>query len=413
MALEYVVTKRVFGFDKDKNEKYVAKSVRSGKVNFAKMCRKVSQLCGVHRKVVDLVVSGLVDKMAEDIDDGKSVQLGEFGIFSPTIRAKSADDEKEILRGWVREQIGNKMCFYGKQVFQFNFDPRSMAEDLGDDVVKANTYGLKNLKYVAANFVDWIAVNDEGYAAVESTYKEIIAQFVRFMDHAMVSIGGMYINPKYYGDPEPLYQYVPKAKQVAALKFVLKNLNELQDWIINDKITAIIGPTAKHYVAQAQFFNEMLTRETLGRLQINEVDGKNVFTLDEYLGIIFDEMFTKKTGNLQLADMAFQNSFVENLTGYMDKGEFKSAGSNSLREWLNETTCSCHAYCESRHSFDAVDALGEIVLSPRIDKSNKRPIVMKYLRKTYNTAKSRMDTGNEKTREHYRLLVLKLNYLFD
>ena len=63
----------------------------------------------------------------------------------------------------MREQIGNKMCFYGKQVFQFNFDPRSMAEDLGDDVVKANTYGLKNLKDVAANFVDWMAVNDEEY----------------------------------------------------------------------------------------------------------------------------------------------------------------------------------------------------------------------------------------------------------
>ena len=96
MALEYVVTKRVFGFDKDKNEKYVAKSVRSGRVSFSKMCGKVSRLCGVHRKVVDLVVSGLVDMMAEDIDDGKSVQMGEFGIFSPTIRAKSADDEKEV-----------------------------------------------------------------------------------------------------------------------------------------------------------------------------------------------------------------------------------------------------------------------------------------------------------------------------
>ena len=75
MGLGYVVTKRVFGFDKDKNEKYVAKLVRSGKVSFAKMCRKVSELCGVHRKVVDLVVSGLVDKMAEDIDDGKKVSL--------------------------------------------------------------------------------------------------------------------------------------------------------------------------------------------------------------------------------------------------------------------------------------------------------------------------------------------------
>ena len=49
MALEYVVTKRVFGFDKDKNEKYVAKSVRSGKVNFAKMCRKVSFVVSIVR----------------------------------------------------------------------------------------------------------------------------------------------------------------------------------------------------------------------------------------------------------------------------------------------------------------------------------------------------------------------------
>ena len=95
MGLEYVVTKRVFGFDKDKNEKYVVKSVRSGKVNFAKMCRKVSELCGVHRKVVDLVVSDPVDKMAEDIDDGKSVQMGEFGIFTSTICVKSTDDEKK------------------------------------------------------------------------------------------------------------------------------------------------------------------------------------------------------------------------------------------------------------------------------------------------------------------------------
>lgn len=123
MALEYVVTKRVFGFDKDKNEKYVAKSVRSGKVNFAKMCRKVSQLCGVHRKVVDLVVSGLVDKMAEDIDDGKSVQLGEFGIFSPTIRAKSADDEKDVSSKSI---VQRKIIFYPGKIFKDTLEDMSI-----------------------------------------------------------------------------------------------------------------------------------------------------------------------------------------------------------------------------------------------------------------------------------------------
>lgn len=44
MALQYVVTKRVFGFDKTNTEKYVAKSVGSGKMNFDKMCEKVSRL---------------------------------------------------------------------------------------------------------------------------------------------------------------------------------------------------------------------------------------------------------------------------------------------------------------------------------------------------------------------------------
>ena len=52
------------------------------------MCEKVSRLCGIHRKVVDLVVSGLVDMMAEDIDDGKTIQMGEFGLFRPTIKPK-------------------------------------------------------------------------------------------------------------------------------------------------------------------------------------------------------------------------------------------------------------------------------------------------------------------------------------
>ena len=97
MALQYVVTKRVFGFDKTNTEKYVAKSVGSGKMNFDKMCEKVSRLCGIHRKVVDLVVSGLVDMMAEDIDDGKTIQMGEFGLFRPTIKTKSAEDVLRIL----------------------------------------------------------------------------------------------------------------------------------------------------------------------------------------------------------------------------------------------------------------------------------------------------------------------------
>ena len=43
MGLQYVVAKRIFGFDKDKNVKYVAKSVGAGELDFDKLCAKVSR----------------------------------------------------------------------------------------------------------------------------------------------------------------------------------------------------------------------------------------------------------------------------------------------------------------------------------------------------------------------------------
>ena len=57
MGLQYVVAKRIFGFDKDKNVKYVAKSVGAGELDFDKLCAKVSRILGIHRKTVDLVAA--------------------------------------------------------------------------------------------------------------------------------------------------------------------------------------------------------------------------------------------------------------------------------------------------------------------------------------------------------------------
>ncbi|WP_291530244.1 HU family DNA-binding protein [Bacteroides sp. UBA939] len=140
MALEYVVTKRVFGFDESKTEKYVAKSVRSGQTSFSKACAKVSRLCGVHRKVVDLVVSGLVDMMAEDIDDGKSVQLGEFGIFRPTIKAKSADSEEGIKASSI---VRKRIVFTPGKIFQRTLNEMSVTRSVpaDTDYTDGSSYG--------------------------------------------------------------------------------------------------------------------------------------------------------------------------------------------------------------------------------------------------------------------------------
>lgn len=95
MGLKYVVTKQVFGFDETRTAKYVPKQVITGQVAFEKLCTQVGQICGAHRGTVQLVIAGLVDALVNNLDDGKSVQLGEFGIFRPSIKAKASDSEEE------------------------------------------------------------------------------------------------------------------------------------------------------------------------------------------------------------------------------------------------------------------------------------------------------------------------------
>lgn len=322
------------------------------------------------------------------------------------------EQELDSLRNWVTAKINDKMCFYGPQVTDFCFDPRSQAEDLSDNVIKANRYAIKNLQYVTTNFIDWLAVDGEDYRAIEETYDEIVDQQKRYMEHAMINLGGIYINRRYHGDPIKLYEYVPYAKQKEALEFILEQLNTSRDWIINDQITQAIGPNNKALVMLTQFFNNMFSREIMGRFQLNTLEGKNEFTIENYLSIIFNTMYSNKRGKLSLEDMAYQHSFIDNLKEVIDKGEFKAGSKHSLNNL--KTTCSCHAFCESKQNLNMSDILGEVVLSPRVDKSAKMPILLQYLRKSYNLAKSRQfNSSDEKTRNHYKLIILKLNYLFN
>lgn len=131
MALNYVITKRVFGFDETQTEKFVAKSVTSGTVTFDKLCKKVSTLCGIHRKIVDLVISGATDIMAEELDDGKCVRLGEFGLFRPTISAKAMSTSDEVTADSI---VRRRIVFTPGSIFQDTLEEMAVTKMATVDV---------------------------------------------------------------------------------------------------------------------------------------------------------------------------------------------------------------------------------------------------------------------------------------
>ena len=54
------------------------------------------------------------------------------------------------------EKAGDPIYRYGKQQIASRYDPSAIEEDLGDDPIKAGSYGISNLKYILKNLNTWI-----------------------------------------------------------------------------------------------------------------------------------------------------------------------------------------------------------------------------------------------------------------
>lgn len=96
MALKYVTKKTVFGFDKAKTVKYVARPMLAGTVSYANLCDQVTKVGMAPRGVVKMVIDGLIDALMMNLVNHLSVKLGDMGTLRPSFRCKSQDEEKNV-----------------------------------------------------------------------------------------------------------------------------------------------------------------------------------------------------------------------------------------------------------------------------------------------------------------------------
>ena len=96
MALKYVVKKTVFGFDKTKTPKYVARPLLAGTVNYPALCDQVTKVGMAPRGIVKMVTDGLIDAIRWNLENHLSVKLGDFGTFRPAFGCKSQENEKDV-----------------------------------------------------------------------------------------------------------------------------------------------------------------------------------------------------------------------------------------------------------------------------------------------------------------------------
>lgn len=156
-------------------------------------------------------------------------------LYTPVPDAATAADEYAVTSKWITGAAADSVYRFGKQQFSRSIDPRSQSEDLGDDAVKASGYGIANLKYILGNMNAWISAQDPDFSQRRTLYDEVLTQYIRYLNHVLANVGGIYFAEKMEGDPVEAYRSVPRERQREALLFCLAQLKDMK-WLDNAEL---------------------------------------------------------------------------------------------------------------------------------------------------------------------------------
>ncbi len=139
------------------------------------------------------------------------------------------DYEKEVLKEIVDKKSLDPLYMFGSR----GNDPNTQTENIGDDPVKASSYGLKNLKTVAENLESWTTPTGASYEDLRELYVELIGVYRRYIYHVVSIVGGVYETLMVQGQDALPYQNVSAEKQREALAFLNTHLWRTQGWLFS------------------------------------------------------------------------------------------------------------------------------------------------------------------------------------
>ncbi len=193
--------------------------------------------------------------------------------------------EKEALRKETTKALENRRLWWcgdeGKGP-----DPRSQTEDLGDNQMRANEYGIKNLKRVMQNILKWTEQPDGQYDDLSFIHKGVRAQYQKYVNHVQKFLGGKYTNNAPGQQP---YDYVPKQLQKEALDWLDRHVLQAPLWLYPDEVVSKLGIDAVDEVRnrQATLIALLVSPGWLYNIYETSLRSSSVYTIDEYFNDVF------------------------------------------------------------------------------------------------------------------------------
>ena len=211
---------------------------------------------------------------------------------------KTEKEEKAFLNEMTKEAYKNRRLWFGTETSPY--DPRYQTEDIGDNAMRASEYGIKNLKRILPNLLEWSKENGENYSELNDLYRSLTGQFRRYMGHVTKNVGGIYENPKTYDMAGDQYEVVPKAIQKDAVKFLNTQLFTTPKWLLDATVLSKINPengVEAMKAIQDGTLTSLLAGDRMVRLlETSSVDKAN-YSVDELMNDLRNSIFSEiKTG---------------------------------------------------------------------------------------------------------------------
>jgi len=241
------------------------------------------------------------------------------------------EDEVKTLDKWISDKSDNPIYRFGGE----SFDPSAQTESIGNDQVKASTYGLKNLKIVAENLPKWTSEKTNNYEDLAELYDELLAVWGRYSGHVAGNIGGIYEFNKKPNQKGTIYEPVSKSKQRESLDWLQKNVFETQNWLLNKNILANIdesGYTTKILNLQSRQLNSLLNTSKLKRMLDAELIQNDFYAPHDFFRDLRNGIFSEisYSKNVELFRRNLQKSFIDKMGDLMTDKNAKNSDIPSI-----------------------------------------------------------------------------------
>ena len=297
--------------------------------------------------------------------------------------ANSPEAEVPTLDQWIMEKAGNPIYKYGKQ--SSSFDPSSQTEDIGNNSMKASSYGLKNLKYVAANLSKWTSDVTNNYEDLSELYGEQLSVWSRYVGHVVTNVGGVFETAKKPNQSGSVYEIVPKLQQQEAMQWLQTNAFATPGWIVNSTIlknTDYSGYTERFRSLQVRHLNNLMSLERMGRLLDAEILGAANYKALDLLRDVRKGIWKEANSpsNVTIYRRNLQRAYIERMQ-FLMTNDYKS---EQAKDYYN------------------------------VSQSDVRALVrgeLKILKTTLVTAQNR--AVNTETKYHYQDCISRIDLILD